>query len=195
MLFAKKGAALMTVLAVLVCSLLVFDASAVAADWDVVLSDVPVGALGVAPPAQSLCPECLPRRGDAARVQAPEPVQLAGLRAGPPVLLMPQVSGRNAVVTPPAPPKHHYWSRRRLAVVAVGLGLSGAGAAMWAKGKDLPNPNYSPSACQASFNSGPIPYNPNACNETLPSTGKKVGLVLMIAGGPVSLLGLLVHGL
>ena len=63
MLLAKNGVTQMTVLGALVCSLLVFDASAAAADWDVVLLEPPIGALGVAPPAQSLARSACRRAG------------------------------------------------------------------------------------------------------------------------------------
>ena len=192
MLLAKTNVTRRKVLGALFCGLLIFDVSASAADWDGVPSAAPGD--GAAPRSQSTCPDCTPPGTQAVRVQ-PEPVQVAGFPRGTPVLLMPQASRPDAAASAPQHSDHPYWSKRRLAVLAVGLGLAGTGAAMWAKGKDLPNSNYNPSACQASFNSGPIPFNPNFCNETVPSTGKKVGLVFMIAGGPVSLAGFLVHGL
>jgi len=102
-----------------------------------------------------------------------------------PIALSPQTSG-SGTLAQPTPSKHKYWTKRRIVVLAIGLGVAGAGASLWIHGKDLPNANYNPSACQASFNSGPIPYDPNACNETLPSSSKKAGLWLMIGGGALT---------
>ena len=70
------------------------------------------------------------------------------------------------------------------------------------KGKDIANSNYNPNACQSALLSGGVGTGLNPagdaavgmyCNEAVPSTERKVGLVLMVAGGPVSLLGFLLH--
>ncbi len=123
------------------------------------------------------------------------PSALAGLRRDPGVLLLPQIQRPDPAAIRPAPAKPNYWSRRRLVWLAAGLGLAGLGAALFVTGKDNPNPDYNLSACAASFNSGPIPYNGDACNETKPSRGKVAGVLMMAGGGPIAILALLLRHL
>ena len=66
---------------------------------------------------------------------------------------------------------------------------------LWTKGKDVINPNYNPTACQAALLSGGVGtgLNPFAdaavgeyCNQTIPTTEKKAGLWLMVGGGGIT---------
>jgi hypothetical protein len=115
---------------------------------------------------------------------------------------LPQASRSNPSSMPLTPAKPAYWTKRRVAVVSLGLALAGAGAAMWVKGKDIANPNYNLNACGSALLSGGVGtgFNPAGdaavgmyCNQTIPSTERKAGLVLLVVGGPVSLLGFLLH--
>lgn len=115
---------------------------------------------------------------------------------------LPQASRPGTASVPSTPAKPAYWTKRRVAVVSLGLALAGTGAAMWAKGKDVANPNYNLNACGSALLSGGVGtgLNPGGdaavgmyCNQTIPSTERKAGFVLMVVGGPVSLLGFLLH--
>jgi hypothetical protein len=115
---------------------------------------------------------------------------------------LPQAARSNPSSMPLTPAKPAYWTKRRVAVVSLGLALAGAGAAMWVKGKDIANPNYNLNACGSALLSGGVGTGLNPagdaavgmyCNETIPSTERKAGFVLMVVGGPVSILGFLLH--
>ena len=124
-----------------------------------------------------------------------------------PIALSTQASGSNtaqasAPNTPahPTPNKHRYWTKRRIVILAVGIGLAGAGASMWTQGKNLANPNYNLNACQIALLSGGVGTGTNPsgdaavgkyCNETVPGAGKKAGLWLMVGGGGLSSLSFL----
>jgi hypothetical protein len=99
------------------------------------------------------------------------------------ILLLPQASGTNTPAAQPAPSKPRYWTKRRVAILAIGLGIAGGGAAMWTKGKDLPNTSYNVNACTSALLSGGVGTGLNPvgdavvgkyCSETTPNTGKTV---------------------
>jgi len=80
--------------------------------------------------------------------------------------------------------KQKRWTAGRIAVLAVGVGLTGAGAYLLATGSVVPKP--------VSATCVPSAYNSCAA-ATVWDGKKKAGIVLLGIGAPVSLAGLLVH--
>lgn len=95
---------------------------------------------------------------------------------------------------PPARPRLHPpvkhrkpWTKVRIAVLAVGIGMTGTGAYLWATG-----PTISPAAttCVSSYNSLGVPNYTSCKGPTVWSGKKKAGLGLTIVGASVSILAL-----
>ena len=87
--------------------------------------------------------------------------------------------------------KRKRWTAARIAVLAAGVGLTGAGAYMLATGSTVPTPvapNCGPTA------TGTGPYTVTCGVSSTHWDGKKkAGVVLLGIGAPLSLAGLLVH--